>query len=164
MKTLFIVRHAKSSWEDPQISDHDRPLLAVGVKKTKRISNFLVQKNVLPELMLSSTAVRAFETARLIAAHIGYPEDQIKSSSNLYHAGSGDIFTELYAIENTVDSVMIFGHNPTLTYFANQYLDPRIENLPTSGLVSIEFGCDKWEDINDSKFQVNFVVFPRMLK
>ncbi len=164
MKTLFMVRHAKSSWEDPQLSDHDRPLLPSGIKKTRRIAHYLKKKSVVPNLMFSSTAKRAYETAKLIAEEIGYPTDQIKTSAQLYHAGSGDIYTALYALDNSIESVMIFGHNPTFTYFVNQYLDPRIENLPTSGLVSIEFGCDKWEDINDSKFQVNFVVFPRMLK
>lgn len=164
MKTLFIVRHAKSSWEDPQLSDHDRPLLPIGTKKTKRIAKYLLERQIVPDLMLSSTARRAYETAKLVAENIGYPIDLIKTSTELYHAGSGDIFTELYAVDNTINSVMIFGHNPTFTYFVNQYLDPRIENLPTSGLVSVDFVCDKWEDINVSKFQVNFVVFPRMLK
>lgn len=164
MKTLYIVRHAKSSWENIQLSDHDRPLLPVGVKKTKRIANYLNERKLLPELMLSSTAKRAFETAKLIAKMTGYPVNKIKTSSALYHAGSDDIYSELYALDNLIESVMIFGHNPTFTYFVNQYLDPRIDNLPTTGVVCIEFNCDKWEDINDSSYRVNFVVFPRMLK
>lgn len=164
MKTLLVIRHAKSSWEDPRLPDHDRPLLPIGVKKTNRIANDLKKRNIIPDLMFSSTAKRANETAKLIADKLGYPLDQIITSSQLYHAASGDIYTALYALENTIESVMIFGHNPTFTYFVNQYLDPRIENLPTSGVVCIEFSCDRWEDINDSSFQVNFVVFPRMLK
>ena len=164
MKTLFVIRHGKSSWEDPQLSDHDRPLLPTGIKKTKRIANYLKEKISVPDLMLSSTAKRAHETAKIIAEKINYPVDYIKTSSKLYHAGSDDIYTTLYTLDNAINSVMIFGHNPTFTYFVNHYLDPGIENLPTSGVVCVEFNCDIWEDVNVSSFQVNFVVFPRMLK
>jgi len=164
MKTLLIVRHAKSSWENPSLSDHDRPLLPVGIKKTKRIVKFLKEKQVKPDLLLSSSALRAFETAKIIAQGINYSEDQIIKEPNLYHASSDEIYSELYGLRDDINSVMIFGHNPTLTYFVNYFVDPTIENLPTSGVVSINFNCDKWGQINNSSFHVNFVVFPRMLK
>ena len=164
MKTLHIVRHAKSSWEDHSLSDHDRPLLPAGKKKTRRIVNFLNERRVKPDLLLSSSALRAFETAKIIAQGIGYPEDKIKKEPGLYHASSDEIYSELFTLPDDIDSVMIFGHNPTLTYFVNYFVSPTIENLPTSGVVSITFKSDKWEQISDSDFHVNFVVFPRMLK
>ncbi len=164
MKTLLIVRHAKSSWENPSLSDHDRPLLPVGIKKTKRIVKFLKEKQVKPDLLLSSSALRAFETAKIIATGIGYPENEIKQESNLYHASSDEIYSELFGLQDDINSVMIFGHNPTLTYFVNDFVSPTIENLPTSSVVSINFNCDKWGQINNSSFHVNFVIFPRMLK
>ena len=111
MKTLFVVRHAKSSWEDMSLSDHDRPLLPIGIKKTKRVAGYLREKEIIPDLLISSSAVRAYETARIIAEGVGYPDDEIVINSNLYHASSETVFDELYGLTNDIESVMIFGHN-----------------------------------------------------
>ena len=163
-KTLYIVRHAKSSWEDPFLSDHERPLAPKGVRKTKKIAGFLKNSISRPELFLSSTAVRARQTAGILAKELGYPKEKIKYTANLYHAGEDAIFNELYALPDDIHSVMIFGHNPGFTYFVNLFLNPTIDNLPTSGTVSISFSTNKWNEINTAKFHVNFVVFPKMLK
>lgn len=164
MKTLYIVRHAKSSWEDSTLKDHDRPLLPVGIAKTKLVIKFLQSKDVLPDLLISSSAVRAFETARLIAAGLGYDEENIIKDPSLYHASSETIYDSLYALSNDVNSVMIFGHNPTLTYFVNEFLNPGIGNLPTSGLVAVEFITDKWEEISSSAHHIKYFVTPSSLK
>ena len=164
MKTLYAVRHAKSSWDDLTLSDHDRPLMQKGIVKTEKINQFLLQNIKCPDLFLSSTAVRAKATADLIAEAFHYPLDKIITSGALYHADTDEVFDKLYSISNDIQSVMIFGHNPGLTYFVNQFLRPTIENLPTSGVVSIEFITDKWEEISQAKFHVNFVMFPKMLK
>ncbi len=164
MKTLYIVRHAKSSWDDPGLADHDRPLMKKGINKTLKITEFLKWKITCPDLFLSSTAVRARQTAEIISQGINYPSEKISITNNLYHAGSETIFNELYGLSNQVNSVMIFGHNPGMTYFVNKFLNPTIENLPTSGIVSVSFETNKWEKINEAKFHVNFVMFPKMLK
>lgn len=164
MKTLYIVRHAKSSWEEPGLPDHDRPLIAAGIKKTKLIIDFLQKKHVMPDLMISSSATRAKETAFIIAEGLGYPQEQIIIDQKIYHASTDSIFSELYALPDNVSSVMIFGHNPTLTYFVNQFLSPTIINLPTSGVVAIEFATDKWTEIDAAKYRNRFTVFPKMLK
>ena len=163
MKTLYVVRHAKSSWENPGLNDHDRPLLKKGVVKTDKVSNYLKHHIKCPELLISSTALRAKSTAEIIGKALNYPPEKMILSKALYHADSDEILDIIYGIENNVNSVMIFGHNPGFTYFVNQFLSPTIDNLPTSGVVCIEFGTDEWEDINQSKFHVNFVMFPKML-
>jgi len=164
MKTLYIVRHAKSSWDSFSLSDHDRPLLKTGIRKTNRIITYLKEKKVKVDLLKSSSARRALDTAKLIAQGIGYPENKIDIEKNLYHASSETIYHELYALSDDIGSVMLFGHNPTFTYFANDFLNPGIDNLPTSGVVSISFDTDKWENINHADYKVNFVVSPKMLK
>jgi len=95
---------------------------------------------------------------------VSYPEDEIRVEESIYHASSETIMDELYGLPDTVESVMIFGHNPTLTYFVNEFLDPGIENLPTTGVVSISFITDRWEEAGEAKHIVNFVIFPGMLK
>lgn len=163
MKTVYIVRHAKSSWEEPGLADHDRPLAETGIKKTKPVIDFLKKKNVLPDLMLSSSALRAKETAFLLAEGLGYPQSAIDIVKKLYHASPDSILDELYSLSENIESVMIFGHNPTLTYFVNQFIDPPIINLPTSGVVAIEFATDKWTEISSSKNRNLFTVFPKMI-
>ncbi len=164
MKTLYVVRHAKSSWEDMSLSDHDRPLLPIGIKKTNRIVNYLKGKGVKPDLLLSSTAKRAHETAKIIAGGLGYPPDKIQTEQNLYHASPGGILRELYGLTDEIESVMIFGHNPAFTYFVNDYLEETIFNLPTSGLVCIVFETDRWENIGNADFHNKYLVTPKMLK
>lgn len=164
MKQLTIVRHAKSSWNNFELSDHDRPLKDVGVKKTNKIINYLKDQSYKPDLIISSTAVRASQTAIQIAVGLGYDKSKIRYEKSIYHAGIDDIFTEVFSVDNKIDSVMVVGHNPTLTDFVNEYLNPEIDNLPTTGTVSIEFDTERWENIVDAKFKVKFVVFPKMLR
>jgi phosphohistidine phosphatase len=164
MKTLYIVRHAKSSWEEPGLADHNRPLIETGIKKTKLVIEYLQNKKIIPDLMISSSATRAKDTAFLIAEGLGYPIEQIIIDKKLYHASPEEILDELYALPENISSVMIFGHNPTLTYFVNQFLEPTIINLPTTGVVAIEFATDKWTEIVTAKYRTRFVIFPKMLK
>jgi phosphohistidine phosphatase len=164
MKTIYIARHAKSSWDEPGLSDHDRPLIAAGIKKTNLVIDYLKAKKVMPGLIITSTARRAKDTALLVADGLGYPQSKVIFEEKMYHASPNSIMDELYTLEDGINSVMIFGHNPTLTYFVNQFLDPPIVNLPTSGLVAIEFDTGKWVDISAAKYRNRFTVFPKMLR
>jgi len=163
-KTVILMRHGKSSWADFNVGDHERQLLDVGIKKTKKVAVYLKDKNIFPDMILSSTATRAFETAKIIASQIGYPIDKIKTSKNIYHAGADEIFDEIFQFDNDIESVMIFGHNPTFTDFVNIYQRPQIDNLPTSAVASISFKTDKWENVPMAKAKMEFLISPKMLK
>ncbi len=163
MKTLYIVRHAKSSWDHPGLADDERPLLQKGVKRTLKIATYFQENDIHVDQLMTSHAVRAHETARIIAHGIGYPEDQIKVSSNLYHGSADRIYDELFALSNDIDSVMIFGHNPTFTSLANYFLENKLDWLPTSGVVSISFNTDRWSEIPMAGHKTNFVVVPKDL-
>jgi len=162
MKTLFIVRHAKSSWEY-NVPDDERPLLQKGIKRTNKIAAYLLQKNIKPDLIISSHAVRALDTAKIIAEAIGYPEEKISISPQVYHGGTDQLYDELFNLSDDIQSVMLFGHNPTFTSFANHFLDRKIEWLPTSAVVSIIFKTDTWVKIPMCKRSTNFVITPREL-
>ena len=163
MKTLTIVRHAKSSWDDMSLSDHDRPLKNTGIKRTSKVVKFLQSRDFSTDLILSSTAVRAYETARMIAEGIDYDINKILKRKSLYHASEEDIFTEVFSLDNSFNSVMLFGHNPTFTYFVNEFLTPEISNLPTTGTVSVKFDALKWEEIANAELSIDFYVYPRIL-
>lgn len=164
MKTIYIVRHAKSSWDFPHLSDHERPLLEKGKKRTRLINDYLIKNKITVDLIVSSHAVRAYETAKIIARAIDYPKESIRIDRMIYHANADRLIDQFYDISNDVNSVMLVGHNPTLTNFANHYLEQKIEWLPTSGVVCVEFDTDKWEEISMAKYKPVFTVYPKMLK
>ena len=164
MKTLYLVRHAKSSWEEPGVSDADRPLIPKGVKKTGLIVDFLRKRGTTVDLMISSPAVRAYETAKIIAAGLDYPLNRIKTDRKIYDSYYDRILDIIYGTSNDVNSLMIFGHNPTITNLANLFLHPGIENMPTSCVVCLSFNADRWEDIPANTAIQEFVIYPKMLK
>lgn len=163
MKTLYIVRHAKSSWDDPQLRDVDRPLIEKGIKKTGRVSDFLMPKGLKVDLIISSPAVRARETAKLYAPTFAYDPDKIIIDPKIYEHSANSLMEILFELDNTIRSVMLVGHNPGFTDFANRFLDSTIDWLPTSGIVCINFQTDKWEEISITKKSTSFVVYPGML-
>lgn len=163
MKTLYIVRHAKSSWDHPGLSDHQRPLLEKGKKRTRYIVDYLLDHNVQLDLIISSHAVRAYETARIIANALKYPDDRILVSESIYFGYPDSFFDLFYDLSDDVNSLMLVGHNPGFTTFANYFLDNKIDNLPTSGVVCIDFDMNGWEKIHDSKRKVKFVISPKSL-
>jgi len=165
MKTLYILRHAKSSWAlVEQLPDHERPLLEEGKKRTRKLINYLLTNHIKPELILCSTAKRASETAGYIASALAIENAQIKLIPSLYNAGVEQIFNQFIDLDNSLNSIMIVGHNPSLTNFVNNWLKSPIDWLPTSGLVGIEFDTKDWEELLKAKAEVKFVVFPKQLK
>ncbi len=164
MKTLYLMRHAKASWEEPGVSDSDRPLLPGGIKKTKLIVDFLLSRETAIDLMVSSPAVRAFETAKIMATGLNYPVNKIRTDRKIYDEYYDRILDIIYGTSNDVNSMMIFGHNPTITNLANLFLHPGIEAMPTSCVVCLSFPTDKWEEIPASEAIPEFVVSPKSLK
>jgi phosphohistidine phosphatase len=164
MKSLYVVRHAKSSWEHPELKDADRPLMKKGREKTTLVITYLLKKKIFVDKILTSPAVRAYETAKMIAEALNYPIDQIDVRDSIYMADTDDLTTMLIELPQDINSVMLVGHNPELTDLVNMFLDKELEILPTSGVVHIEFKTDQWEDVLNSKMKTRFVVFPRMLE
>jgi phosphohistidine phosphatase len=163
MKTLYIVRHAKSSWKYPDLADDERPLLEKGKKRTKKIIDYLVDKKITVDYIISSHAVRALETAKILAHALNYPVDDIKVDHEIYYANADKLFNQFYDLPARFDSVMIVGHNPTLTNFANQFISPLIDWLPTSGIICVDFNTNRWEEIPVAKRETRFIVYPKML-
>ncbi len=163
MKTLYVARHAKSSWEHAGLDDHDRPLLEKGKKRTRKIIEYLLSQDVTFDFIISSTAVRAAETAVFIAKACNYPLDEIKFDPAIYHANAKAIFDQFLDLDDAYKSVLIVGHNPTFTNFVNHFMKPPIDWLPTSGVVCIRFDTDKWDQISVAPHQVVFAAFPKLM-
>jgi len=164
MKTLYLVRHAKSSWDVPGLADDQRILLPKGVMKTKLVADYLVKEGVKVDLMISSQAVRAYETAKIMAACLQYPVKQILKDRKIYDGPYDRLLDLIYGTSNDVNSLMIFGHNPLITQLANLFLHPGIDDMPTSAVVGITFHTGNWEEIPASKSEMKFYIYPKLLK
>lgn len=158
------MRHAKSTWEFPELKDHERPLVEKGLKRTEKIINFLNKKNIIPDVILSSSATRAFDTARIMAKGLNYDVNNIVVEPKVYESNLETLFSVVYGISNDKNSLILIGHNPTITNFANYFLTEYVDYLPTSGVVCLEFDTNNWNEIASAKRQTRFVIYPKMLK
>lgn len=163
MKTLYLLRHAKSSWDHPGLADFDRPVLSTGIKRTKKIIKFLNERDVSVDLIVSSPAIRTLETARMVADGIEYPVEKIVEEPSLYNAELNDFIEVITGTPDDVGSLMVVGHNFTITHVVHLFLGPVIDILPTSGLAGISFATKSWSDIRTVKPVKLFVVSPKML-
>lgn len=144
MKSLTIVRHAKSSWDEPGLADRDRPLNKRGERDAPKMAKRIAAAGIRPSLIVSSPAVRAWTTAHIVAREIGYPIEFLQREKELYLASVNDILDVIAAQDTGFNNLMLFGHNPGFTEFAN-YLVPRLtNNLPTAGVVSVDIDIEDW--------------------
>ena len=144
VKELILVRHAKSSWRDPSLDDHSRPLNKRGKRDAPEMGDRLARRGCDPDLLISSTAVRALETARTIARKLGYPRERILEDERLYHASVEGLIGVIGNVDDSVETLMLFGHNPGFTQLAN-LLGPRgIFNMPTCAVLHLRFDTTSW--------------------
>ena len=165
MKTLYVVRHAKSSWDDPDLGDFERPLSARGKRDAPRMGKRLKEKGLTPDWVISSPARRALSTAKRICSVIDFDKTKIKTERRLYHASEETILSVVHAIKDKFSTVLIFGHNPGLTDFVNSLLPEEsgmlINNVPTSGVVAFSFDVDSWADIHWKEGKMLFFDYPK---
>jgi phosphohistidine phosphatase len=144
MKTLTLVRHAKSSWHDTDLSDRERPLNKRGLRDAPIMGRRAIEAGIRPSLIVASPAVRAWTTAKIFAAELGYPDEFLQREDKIYLASLDSLLEVVASQDPGFNNLMLFGHNPGLTDFAN-YLSPGLTtNLPTAGVVSVEIDRDDW--------------------
>lgn len=161
MKKLILVRHAKSSWEHDVI-DHERPLKKRGFDDAILVSNQLKTNFSSVDLALSSDAVRAKTTANIFVDTLNIDRNIFQLNHELYDFSGMDLVNVIKNCDNSVKSLMIFGHNHAITGFSNTYGDTYIDNVPTSGVVIFEFDIDNWIDLKPGK--TLRTLFPRDFK
>lgn len=159
MKRLYLIRHAKSDWSNPKLDDFDRPLNKRGKKNAPFMGKILYQKAVNPDLIISSPAYRARTSAVKIAKEIHY-HDEIIFNEYLYQASLKTSLEIVNFIDDTYDCVFIIGHNPSLNVLAFYLIDFN-ENIPTSGIIEIEFSCDSWREVNKSNAKFVSFEYPK---
>jgi len=163
MKTLLLVRHAKSSWKDQTLADRDRPLNNRGMRDAPRIGRRLANRRVLPDLVVSSPALRAISTAKAIAAQIGYPTKDIAVEECVYHGGIAGLLRAIHLLDNAASCAMLFGHNPELTDLVNQLGRCNIDNVPTCGVAEIKFTTTSWQEVGEVEGQLVDFDYPKKI-
>lgn len=161
MLRLILLRHGKSSWDDPALDDFARPLAPRGLRNVPEMGRRLARRGQPPDLIITSTAVRAFSTARAMAREIGYREDRIIEAPDVYLASPRRMLAILRETQDSARTVMLVGHNPGLTELANMLDDVRLDNMPTAGMLCVEFDAPGWAAIDPAQARFAWFDYPK---
>ncbi len=161
MKTLILIRHAKSSWDNATLSDFDRPLNDRGLRDAPHMGKRLKEKNLAPDLVISSPANRALTTCTIISETIGFPMERIQTDKAIYHASEEQLLSIVQNLPDFADQVMLYGHNPGFTDFANRLTNSHIDNISTCGIVACQVSVNSWKDVQWGSGKVLFYDFPK---
>ncbi len=170
VKTLYLLRHAKSSWDDPGLADHDRPLAPRGQRAVRKLSRHMHRSGVAPELVLCSSSVRTRETLEGISGALGGAD--VRIDAGLYAAPVEALLDAVRAVEPGVGSVMLIGHNPGLQWLAialagsgdEDGLRRLAENLPTGALATLSVHTETWAEVEPGSCELVGYVVPRELR
>ncbi len=164
MKTIYFLRHAKSSWRDGELSDIDRPLNKRGLDNAPMMARHFRKLKVKPQLIISSPSKRTMTTAMMIAERIGYEEKNIKIDMELYGANVAQISQLIYHLDENLKKVMLVGHNPAFTLIVDYYTGQPLDNMPTCGLVQINFDVNTWHEVVPKSGKLTLFEYPKKVK
>lgn len=165
MKTIYFIRHAKSSWDDPALNDHDRPLNPRGRRDAPRMAARLADLGVQPDGILTSTARRARQTAEYFREALNVPVSRFRTNETLYHAWPDVIAARVRELPDEWNTVLLFGHNPGYTDLANRMDHQQfIDNVPTCGIVAGVAEIDEWNDFRLGATTRKAFLYPKQMK
>jgi len=160
-KTLYLVRHAKSSWSDSSLSDRDRPLNKRGRRTAPDMGSRLAVKGHQPDLIISSPAKRALMTAKSIAKELDYDTSDILTDESMYFTGAGGMLKMLEGVDDRYQKVMIVGHNPAMTSLMNSLCDASVYNMPTCAVAVIGYNISSWSELGSADGNLLDYDFPK---
>jgi phosphohistidine phosphatase len=160
-KILYLVRHAKSSWDDPSLADKDRPLSPRGLSSAPDMGRRLAAQGHKPDLVISSPARRALTTAKKIAKETGYRESKVITDDHLYFSGTRSMVDLLEKLDDKYSRVMIVGHNPAMSSLLNILCDSSVENMPTCAIAVINFDMTSWSELTMSDGELVAYDYPK---
>lgn len=148
-KVLYLLRHAKSSWSDHRLSDFDRPLNKRGIQQAPQIAALLAAKDARPQKIITSPANRALSTAKVMAVAIGSDETRIGSDKRIYEANIQTLMYLIQELDDTLQTVMLVGHNPGFSYLVNTLSRQKIAPLPTCALIQLKLEINHWHELKE---------------
>jgi phosphohistidine phosphatase len=163
MKRLTLIRHAKSSWKEKGLADFDRPLNARGRSDAPLMGRRLAARGEMPDLVICSPARRAVATMKKIAREAGFPPCRIVEDERMYPADADELLRIVREIADCHDDVVLCGHNPGLTEFSNLVSNHFIDNIPTCGVVAIDFRLDSWKAVVPGSGELRYLDWPKRI-
>lgn len=163
-KTLFLMRHAKSSWDDPSLEDIDRPLNKRGKKDAPEMGRRMAEYDVKPEALVSSPARRALRTAQKVAEELGFENTDVRIDERLYSWDSNTVLNVIHSLDDKFESAMFVFHNPAITDLVNELTKEDIDNVPTCGVATIGFDSDSWSGVKKGKGKILKFDYPKKLR
>jgi len=160
-KELLILRHAKSSWDEPDKEDIDRALISRGVNDAIFMAKRLKKHFGELDLIITSPANRAVHTTLIFCRVANFPLEKVQINYDVYESSESTLIKIIKNTSDDLNKIMIVGHNPTLTYFVNNFIDKPIDNIPTTGIVGITFTMSSWNEISKSKLKSSFFDYPK---
>ena len=161
MKTVCLIRHAKSSWDQAGLADIDRPLNERGKATAPIMANILEQKGLKPDLIISSPAKRARQTAKFFRKKYGIKKSDMQLETGIYHGDENTILEILRTIPESITSVFLFGHNPTMNYLSSMFSD-KVLHIPTCGIQHLEFNIESWNQLAPDKTVLKEFIYPKL--
>lgn len=161
MKHLYLIRHAKSNWNDSALSDFDRPLNKRGKRDAPFMGQRLAAASVCPDLIIASSAKRARKTARIISKEIGYPKARIVLTDTIYTSELGQLLEIIRSTGSDIQSLGLVGHNFVITELAEWLTGRSIVNIPTCGIVAIAFDIKQWRKVEGQTGKLVFFDYPK---
>ena len=164
MKTIYLIRHGKAVQKDAQIPDFQRKLVKKGQQESLTMAKKMKKAGIYPDLLISSSADRALETAHIFAERLGYPKKKILVKDSLYNEIKPEgLLVTVQGIDNQHNSIMLFGHDPLFTYFAAFLLEDFNEGIPKSGIVCVDFRNKTWKGITKGNGRLKYFDFPKQV-
>jgi len=161
MKRLFLIRHAKSSWNDPGATDFERKLNTRGKRDAPFMARQLASRTEAPDILIASPASRARKTAEIMADGVGYARKRIRFDEQVYDAGSQDLLRIVRSLDDEYRSAFVVGHNYAITDFAERLTGETLNNIPTSGIVAVDCGVDQWHRLAHGNCRLLFFDYPK---
>lgn len=162
MKTLCLIRHAKTSWSLPTVPDRDRPLDERGIQDAGNLGLYLLEHQLKPELILASPANRTRETARIIAEKIDFSLSHIQFQDDIYNASVEDLLGILMHVPNEIHTLILVGHNPGITMLANYLGEAHITTMTTASACALSFEMENWNDLTMAEAKLKFHYDPHL--
>lgn len=161
MKTIYLVRHAHAGWNNANRSDFDRTLSERGRDEAGEIAGRLLKKEVHPEIIISSPASRTIETAGIFGETMGFAEEPVREESGIYSGDVGTMAGLIRSLPDAYRSVMLFGHNPTISMYASWLTGRHLAQMETCGVLRLDLPVKKWSDAKEGSAATAWYLYPK---
>jgi len=161
MKTLYILRHAKTVHGGQNLKDFDRYLKPGGVKEAKAMATLMKENNHIPQLIIASPAKRAKQTTEIFCDTFDYPVENVIEDESIYFGGIGDMMNIFQNLDNKIHSAMLIGHNPTVHEMVNYFINAPVHYYPTCAFSRIQFEVNYWIEVKAHRGELIFYETPK---